>query len=101
LSGPYARELAKEDENMPTMQGLPEEVAYLRCGVKEGLRFLSQRYCGLPTEILYLRTKMQKQHYRKKAPTQRKTSHLNQILRSAPTTLRWEDGLGVDDYRRK
>lgn len=32
-------------------QGLPEEVAYLRCGVKERLRFLSQRYCGLPNLV--------------------------------------------------
>ncbi len=27
-------------------QGLPEEVAYLRCGVKEGLRFLSRDIVG-------------------------------------------------------
>jgi hypothetical protein len=39
LPGPGAKKLAKEDENMPTMQSVPNHVAYLRCGVRDGLPY--------------------------------------------------------------
>jgi hypothetical protein len=42
LPGRGARKLAKEDENMPTMQSVPNHVAYLRGRVRDGLPFLSQ-----------------------------------------------------------
>jgi hypothetical protein len=42
LPGPSAKQLAKEDENMPTMQSVSDHVAYLKCGVRDVMPFWGQ-----------------------------------------------------------
>jgi hypothetical protein len=51
LPGRGARKLAKEDENMPTMQSVPNRIAYLGGRIRDGLPFFPFRSDDI--ELLY------------------------------------------------